>query len=230
MVKRWGKKPFQFMLYAAVGFVVLTLVAMLLYPGGTVADPAAERYLFFHNFFSDLGRTAAADGEANALSAILFVIALTGAGLSLAWFFLAAPPLFRRSRAARLVSLLGSLSGIVSGLSFVGVAWTPANLWLDPHRFFVMTAFEAFLGAALLYAVAILLDQGYPSIYALAFLAFAGLLAGYLVLLFTDPRPDSPDGLLIQATGQKVIVYAAIICMGFQSYGALQLGSVEQDV
>ena len=225
MVKRWGQKPFQFMLYAAVGFVVLTLVAMLLYPGGTVADPAAERYLFFHNFFSDLGRTEAIDGEANVLSAILFVIALTGAGLSLAWFFLSAPRLLLRSRAGRVLSLLGSVFGVVSGLSFVGVAWTPANLWLETHRFFVMTAFEAFLGAALLYAVAILMDRGYPSLDALAFLLFAGLLAGYLVLLFNGPRPDSAEGLMIQATGQKVIVYAAIVCMGFQSYGALHLAS-----
>jgi hypothetical protein len=215
------------MLYAAVGFVVLTLVAMLLYPGGTVADPAAVRYLFFRNFFSDLGRTEAIDGQANALSAILFVTALTGAGLSLAWFFLSAPRLLRGSRTAWLVSLLGSASGIVSGLCFVGVAWTPANLWLDPHRFFVMMAFEAFLGAALLYAVAILVDRGYPNGYALVFLLFAGLLAGYLVLLFNGPRPDSGEGLMIQATGQKVIVYAAIICMGFQGYGALQLAGGE---
>jgi len=227
MVKRWGKKPFQFMLYAAIGFVVLTLMAMLFYPGGTIADPTAERYLFFHNFFSDLGRTAVSDGEANVLSAILFVIALTGAGLSLAWFFLAAPRLFRCSRAARVVSLLGSLFGFVSGLSFVGVAWTPANLWLPPHNFFVATAFEAFQVVALFYTAAIFLDRGYPNVYALVFLLFAGLLAGYLALLFSGPQSDSGEGLMIQATGQKVIVYATIVCMGLQSYGALHLAAEE---
>lgn len=227
MVKRWGKRPFRFMLYAAVQFVLLTVVAMLLYPGGTIADPTAERYLFFHNFFSDLGRTAVSDGEANVLSAILFVIALTGAGLALVWFFLAAPRLVRRSRAGRALSLLGSIFGLVSGLAFVGVAWTPANLWLAPHHFFVATAFEAFLVVALFYTAAIFLDRGYPNVYALVFLVFAGLLAGYLVLLFSGPRPDSAEGLMIQATGQKVIVYAAIVCMGLQGYGALHLAAEE---
>ncbi len=135
MVKQWGRKPFGFTLYASAQFVLLTVAAMLLYPGGTVADPEASRYRFFHNFFSDLGRTVTSDGEANTLSALLFVIALSGAGLSLVWFFLAAPRLLRRSRAGRALSVLGSLFGVVSGLAFVGVAWTPANLWLKPTTF-----------------------------------------------------------------------------------------------
>ncbi len=201
-------------------FVLLTLAAMLAYPGGTVADPATKGYSFFRNFFSDLGRTVSPLGEPNTLSFLLFVVALTLAGLSLVLFSLVMPSLFRQPRSARALSLGGSLCGVVAGLSFVGVALAPANLLLPAHVIFVQVAFLSFLLAALGFSGAILLTRDYPRRYLAVFVAFALLLAGYLWLLFFGPALDSPQGLLIQATGQKVVVYAAILTAGIQALGA----------
>ena len=52
---------------------------------------------------------------------------------------------------------------------------------------------------------------------------FAALLVGCVWLMMTGPRPDTPRGVMIQATGQKAIVYVAIVCTLIQSWGAARL-------
>ncbi|MGD8625043.1 MAG: hypothetical protein PVF47_20690 [Anaerolineae bacterium] len=223
MARRWRldrRRSLGWVAASCGQFVVLTLVAMLVYPGGTVADPATKGYSFFRNFFSDLGRTVTPRSEPNTVSLALFVVALTLAGLGLALFFLTMPSLFRRPRPARVCSLAGSSFGVVAGLSFAGVAFTPANLVLPVHALFVQVAFLSFFVATLGYTAAIVLAQDYPRRHLAIFGAFALLLAGYLWLLFFGPELDSPQGLLIQATGQKIIVYAAVLSVGLQAVGA----------
>jgi hypothetical membrane protein len=210
-------------MFGCVQFAVLTVVAMFIYPGGTFVSPATKGYSFFHNFFSDLGRTQTPSGAFNTISAILFFVALTLAGLGLALLFLSMPRFFRQVRVAHLLSRLGSAAGLISGLSFVGVACTPVNLvgWL--HRLFVQVAFLAFFIAVIFYIAAILRTSTYPNRYARVFGVFVLLLAAYLVLLFFGPSLRSPTGLIIQATGQKIIVYAALTAAFILSDGARRL-------
>jgi hypothetical membrane protein len=217
------RRLFSWVMICCVQFVVLTLVAMFVYPGGTVADPAARGYAFFRNFFSDLGRTRVPLGTPNTVSALLFFFALALAGLGLVLFFVAMPGFFRHSRPARVLSGAGSILGMVAGLSFVGVACTPANLSPGPHRFFVQVAFLSFFAAVLFYTPTILLTPAYPRRYALVLAAFALLLAGYLWLLFFGPNPTSPQGLVVQAAGQKIIAYATILTALIQAGGARRL-------
>jgi hypothetical membrane protein len=219
-VRQW---PFVLTMFGCVQFVVLTVVAMFFYGGGTVADPAAGGYHFFQNFFSDLGLTEARSGAPNTVSAALFFVALTLAGLGLVLFFAAMPRFFRQSRLARVLSGLGTVAGVIAGLSFVGVAFTPANLYLGLHALLVQSAFLAFFIAAMFYLVTILVTREFPNRYAAVLAAFALLLALYLWLLFSGPSFSSPEGLTIQATGQKIIVYAAIIAVLILANGARRL-------
>ncbi len=221
--RAWGERPFRFTTLACAQFVVLSAVAMLLYPGGSRADPATGRYSFFNNFFSDLGLTTAINGAPNTAAMILFVIGLTVAGLGLIVFFVAAPQFFQRERFLRVLSALGSLFGVLSGLCYIGVAWSPANLAAGPHGQFTLWAFQSFLVVVVFYVLAILLSPRVPNVYALVYFLFAVLLAGYIVLMMRGPGIDTTQGVMIQATGQKLIVYAAILCMFIQARGASQL-------
>ncbi len=206
-----------------VQFLVLTLLAMLFYPGGTVADPGTSGYSFFHNFFSDLGRTRTASGESNTPSMVLFAVALTLVGISLILFSWANLRFFVAPRSARFLSWLGLACGIVSGAGFIGVAFAPYDRGLAIHGWFVLLAFQAFLPAALAFMGAILLTKGYPRRYAWLYLAFALLLGAYVILLRAGPSPGSDLGLVIQAAGQKVIVYAGIVAISLQAWGARRL-------
>ena len=198
-------------------FFLMTAVAMLLYPGGTYVDPTAHGYSFFANFFSDLGATRTPSGAANTFSLILFTSALTIVGLGLAVFFVALTQFFRDGRPSAILPRTAALLGVVAGLCFIGVAFTPWNLYLAAHNHFVMWAFRTFLGAVLTYGIAILRERTLPNYFAFTFLAFAILLAGYVVLLTFGPSPKLAEGLRIQVAGQKIIVYASVFTVLIQA-------------
>jgi len=216
----WICTAFRLAIYGCVQFPLLAVLAMLVYPGGTPREPHRAGYSFFHNFFSDLGRTLACNGERNFVAATLFGTALTATGLSLAMFFVAFPCLLRGKALPRVLSLVGSVAGVVSGLAFVGVAFSPVNVLPGLHGQFVLLAFRSFLAASVVNTAAILAHPTYPRVFAWLFAGFALLLTAYIWLLTGGPRTDTEAGLLIQATGQKVIAYAAILCSLIQSLGA----------
>ena len=114
-----------------IQFVLLTLIAMLFYPGGTHDDPAAPGYSFFNNFFSDLGLTVSPSGETSTVSFFLFTLSLTLAGLAIILFFLTTSPALFKNTPGRIPSLLGSIVGVLSGLFYIGIAFTPADLHLE---------------------------------------------------------------------------------------------------
>ena len=222
-IRALGKRPFQFTILAAILFVLLTLIAMPLYAGGTRTDPSNPGYSFFRNFFSSLGLILAPNGEPNTVSAVLFFFALSVAGLGLVVYFIVEPQFFWHRRSIRILSILGSIVGVFTGLCFMGVAFTPADLFLEAHKWFVINAFRSFLVVVLFYTLAIFLNRDYPNVYAVVYMVYAVMLAAYIWLLFSGIGFDTPEGEMIQAVGQKTIVYAAIICMLIQSYGSLKM-------
>jgi len=206
-----------------VQFIVLTTVAMFLYPGGTHADNTTASYSFWNNFFSDLGRTAAHSVVSNTASMVLFVIALSLGGVALLLFFVAVPHHFRQTSMIRRLSTVGSIVGVVSAVSYIGIAAVPADVNQTLHRLFVDVAFSSFLLVVVCYSIAVFRNRDYPNAYAFVYLCFAVILAVYLWLLFAGPNPETDSGMRIQATGQKIVVYAVILCMFIQSYGAFQI-------
>ena len=218
--RRW---VFRLILAGCALFVVLTLVAMLFYPGGTVTDPTASGYSFFANVLSELGMTETHAGQPNTVSRVLFTTALSLTGAGLAAFFLAFRPFFVGSRAARVLSGLGSLSGILSGICLVGAAFTPIDVQKQWHFALVTCGFGAFAAAAVLYANAIRREPAYPDRFALVFDAFGILLLAYLFLVMLGPPRSAPEGMVLQATAQKIIIYAAVISVMVQSHGAIRV-------
>ncbi len=195
---------------------------MFTYPGGNANDHNTSSYSFFQNYFSDLGLTQTYSGASNNTSFILFTIALTVVGIAVMLFFIVMPTLFDGKKLGMIIAVLGSIVGLFSGASYIGIAFTPANLYLDLHINFVYAAFVSFLLVDILYSIAIFLHKEYPNFYAFVFISFSVILAAYLWLLFWGPSDTT-----IQATGQKIVVYAEIVCMFFQGYGAWQMQKVK---
>jgi glucan phosphoethanolaminetransferase (alkaline phosphatase superfamily) len=202
---------------------------MVFYPGGTRSAPGTKGYLFFENFFSELGLSRTYTGGPNNVSFFLFTAALALAGLALTLYFIISPSLFWDSRITRVLSLFGTFFGIISGLSFIGVAFTPADLYLEPHQLFVQLAFTTFFVAVVFYALAILLNRSYPNIYALVNITFGALLGAYIWLLFFGPSTNTSSGLMIQVAGQKIIAYAAIISVFIQAYGSRSMVVIQSE-
>jgi hypothetical protein len=214
----WQKNVYCYVFIGCGLFVLLTVVAMFTYPGGTFTDGLTVGYNFFHNFFSDLGRVTAPNGQPNTVSMILFITALTIAGLGLVFFFIAFRQFFKTDETGKWLSLLGTIIGAASGLCFVGIACAPYDLFLDIHYDLVFWAFRTFLFAVGIYAFVIFRQDVYPRVYGWIFVAFAVLLAAYIGLLEFGPAASTPSGLVIQATGQKIIVYISIVSVMAQAW------------
>jgi hypothetical membrane protein len=221
----WTKTAFQIVIGCILAFIALTTLAMFIYPGGTSADKTTTGYQFFTNFFSDLGRTVAHNGAPNGVASLLFTVAMISAGSGLALFFVAFARFFTRPVWMRVVSLIATAIGVFTGLCFIGVGFTPANVSGPAHGLFVLSAFTAFLVTAVLYSVVILADRGYPNRYAWPFVVFAALLAAYLYLITQRPQIADLPQVVIQATGQKIIVYASLISILLQSVAAQRVAT-----
>jgi len=220
---RW---PYWFILIGFIGgiqYLIFSFVAMQVYPGGTVHNPSLESYSFATNFFSDLGRTRNFRGESNFLSYIIHSSSLSFAGASLALFFLALPTLFKSNLAKSLASITAFL-GVVAGICYIGIAVIPWNENYWGHVRFVRLGFVAFLVMSLFYALAIISEKSYPNRYAIMLIVFAMVLGAQIILMFYGERSwRSEAALFRQATAQKIVVYAELFCMLFQSWGGMRL-------
>lgn len=190
------------------------------YPGGTIHDRATEGYSFWYNYFSDLGRTRSWNGAPNALSSRLFQAGLVTVGISLGAYFLVLPAIFRNAE-ARFLAVVASVMGLMAAASYIGIALNPLNVNYRLHTVFVRVGFIAFLAMSLFYTLSILNEPGYPRHYARAFAVFSLILGVQVAIMLFGPRSwSSPGALLLQASAQKVVVYAEMLCMVYQGVGA----------
>jgi hypothetical protein len=201
---------------AAGLFVVLTAIAMLAYPGGARYRYKADQYLFFDNFLSDLGATETLTGHRNTASRVLFVIALIGLGLALAWFAPAWRTLALRSDVTTTPGPAAQLLGVLTGAGFVGIALTPWDRALDTHEFLVRATFGA-LCAYIACLTIVIAQNGWPRRWVVINLGYLTLLGAYSVSYLVGPDRDTLDGVRFQATAQKVVVYASILALAYQA-------------
>ncbi len=203
-------------------FVLLTGIAMIFYKGGTYIDPSPLGYIFWQNYFSDLGRTVAHSVIPNTTSFVLFTIALSFWGITQIPFYITFPILFKNYPKFRKMSISGSIFGIISGVSYVGIAFTPSDIAGSLHELFVVIGFSFVFFSIILYSYVIFKNDNYPNFYAIILTISAFILSVYFLFLFFTPNSQTPEGLLIYAVGQKFMIYTLLICNIIQGYGALK--------
>jgi hypothetical protein len=204
------------LLVAAGLFVTLTTVAMLAYPGGARYRFHSTHYLFFDNFLSDLGATETLTGHRNTASRILFVIALMGLGLALAWFAPTWRTLDGRRNAATMAGRVAQLLAVLAGAGLVGIALTPWDRALDTHEVLVRATL-GLISAYIACLTVVLAQNGWPRRWALIDVAYLALLGAYIMSTFVGPDLDTLDGVRFQVTAQKVVVYASILALALQA-------------
>lgn len=203
--KRWSGL-FGVARAGVLAFIVLTVVSVAFYPGGTYRDRTTAGYSFFRNFLSDLGMPQAWDGRPNPIGAALFVSAEVLLAIALVAFFvgfvrLSASPRARGwSRAAAAAAVVACLAIVVAGL-------TPANRFQTIHVEAALLVFRASFVATAFLAVAIARHGGFSRAAVTAGILLPVALAGYIgVLEFGPSARRSDQGLVVQATSQKVIL------------------------
>jgi hypothetical protein len=128
---------------AEAAFVLLVGVAMARYPGGTPWDRATVGHSFFGNFFSDLLRDRAFNGQPNPGAGVACVGMAALVPVLAAGWWMAAYLLSPMRRAARLVLLLGAISLVATA----AVPFSPSDQLPRFHALVVLTAGWAGLAA-----------------------------------------------------------------------------------
>ncbi len=219
----WKVKSYLFQIIGTIGYVILIILAMLFYAGGTAENPNIQGYSFWGNTLSDSGRTIAYSGKINTTSMILFSIALSLWAISIIPFFIALRTLFNEGNLEKNLSTIGSLFAIIAAISLTGIAFSPADILLGPHMFFVYIAYTSLLIVGFTYSITLYRTDKLHKQYAIIFIIWTiiwlvtslmGLvgLAGYRSLM---------------VIGQKIGRFANVICFACVGYGAWKLGKTE---
>ncbi len=136
-------------------FIILQIIGMMVYPGGTIHDKTTVGYSFSNNFFSDLGIYTAYNGEPNYVSMYLFIISLILVSITFIFYYMTLPQSYKEDSLNFKLSILGTLFAFGGSIGLIGTALTPADLVLDTHIFFANNIFYCFMVTALCYTIVI---------------------------------------------------------------------------
>ena len=210
------------LLLASVQFVTLTLIAMIIYPGGTLHSPDLTTYSFSRNYFSDLGRTQNFLNVDNNISSTLFTLALSIVGTAMGIFFVTLPTLFKNKRAIGL-AIGAAICGLFSGYCFIEVAARPWDIDFLGHVKYTRAGFLSFFVCVVLYAIAVFNEKFYANKYGIALTICSVIMGFQIILMFFGPKPfESEWALFLQAISQKIVVYSEILTLGYITYGLIK--------
>lgn len=210
-----------------LAFIVLTVVSVAFYPGGTYRDRTTTGYSFFRNFLSDLGMPQAWDSRPNPIGAALFVSAEILLAIAVAAFFVGFVRLSSASTRARGWSRAAAAAAVVACLAILVAGLTPANRFQTIHVEAALLVFRASFVATAFLAVAIARHGRFSRAAVTAGILLPVALAGYIGVLELGPSARRSDqGLAVQATSQKVILLILLPGVSYLSVqGARTTGS-----
>ena len=214
---------------AAILFILLQIVGMQVYPGGTMYDVSTIGYSFSKNFFSDMGAYVARNGEPNYLSMIIFALSLTIVGITFSLYYLFLPRVLGNDRTNYLLASTGTLFAIGGSICMIGTGFTPSDIVFAPHVFFANNIFHCFLVTALLYTVVIFRSDSLKKRYAMGYAMFFISIFIYVGILQYGPSANSGESAMIfQVLSQKMIVIVFCCSVIHQTFGFAHSGILDR--
>ena len=208
-------------------FIIINIISIFCYPGGTYLDNSTLGYSISQNFLSDLGRTISFSNEINFISSQLFNMSLIMAGIIFIFFYINIRKIFINTN-QNLLIIIGSIFGVFGGISLAGVGLTPSNLFLEMHIIFATWLFRFFFVASICFSILIFVDKIFPNKYAGGYLFFT--ISILLYILISELGPDAKTNLLalsIQVISQKIILIIFLFAVYIQTKGIEFLSSNE---
>jgi hypothetical membrane protein len=203
-------------------FLFFQVLGMLNYPGGTIWNEETTEYVFTKNYFSDLGRYQAHNGEPNYLSMIFFSLSLCLVSLTFIVHYVSVLRFFQNDykRYNNIIALVGTIFSFLGAICLIGTALTPSDLVLDPHVFYANNIFHSFLVTSLMYTIVIYRSELIQNKYAAGYAIFFLSILSYVIVLHFGPGPrESQAALIFQVVAQKMIVVIFILSVVYQTFG-----------
>ena len=210
-------------------FILLQIVGMIVYPGGTLHDVSTEGYSFTNNFFSDMGTYAARNGDPNYLSMIIFAFSLTIVGITFSFYYLVLPNVLGEDRINYILAIIGTVFAIGGSICMIGTGLTPSDIVHGPHVFFANNIFHCFLITAFVYTIVIFRSEILKKRYSIGYgLFFISIFAYVGILQYGPPATAGESELVFQVVSQKMIVGVFCFSVLHQTFGFAQSEVLER--
>ncbi|MBD3197768.1 MAG: hypothetical protein GF317_22140 [Candidatus Lokiarchaeota archaeon] len=224
---RYHKIAGNLVMIGVLLFIVLTFLAMILYPGGAQFYPSTQSYSFIHNYFSDLGGLNAHNGESNLISASLFLSSLFIIGICVIPLFIIFPFIFNHGIVEKYFSIIATTIGLVASIAYIGIGITPYDVFSYQHNIFVSIAFTCAFIFLIVYTVFVFFNHHISNFFGyINFLYIIAITLNSIVLLLYFDY-ETPQEYMILVIAQKIVVYSELICLFVQGYGLSTLKFVK---
>lgn len=197
------------MLACVGGFVVLELIAMRLYPGGTWWEPATHGVRFWQNFLCDLESEVALNGEPNAIGSRFAETAMLVMVVGLLPFWWVMPRLFARLRG---IGIAVRVLGLASLAGIVAVSLMPSQRFGALHGVAVVIAGAPGLSAGVLAVAGLARAEARPRIAA----ALGGAMLAFSLVdfaLYTRTMLYGGPGPILLPIAQKLALLLLLAWM-----------------
>ena len=209
---------FTLTVIGSIIFILLLIVGMITYSGGTRFNYTEPNYSFSENYLSELGSIGTYSGETNLASRILFAAAILIGGIGLVIFYYNVAFLFQDAPTKIIIiSKVASFFGIISSLMCVSIAFLPIDVFKIAHRICVYIFGFLVLPAQILFAVAIFLDRNYHNIYGWLYAAFAFILIAYIVMNIIIKFDAPYEQEVVKIIGQKIVIFSNAFNIALQA-------------
>ena len=202
-------------------FIILNIMAMIFYKGGTMHNPDTINYNPLNNFLSDLGRTISFSNKTNFHASLCFNMSMIISGFSFISFFYYTRQLFSNEKKSTIIiSNIGASFGILSSVCMIGVGFTPADIYLPPHILFAHWMFRFYFITALCFSISIYKSDSFENKYGLGYVFFTIVILIYILISELGPSPrENYNALTLQVITQKVILVCFLYAIYSQTKG-----------
>ncbi|MDB2351224.1 hypothetical protein N9W06_02935 [Candidatus Marinimicrobia bacterium] len=168
--------------FAICAFIIFVIIGALSYKGGNNLDQNSIGYSFANNYLSDLGRLKSVAGHVNSVPFYCFNGGLIMLSVVFSLYFSFLPSLYDESINVQNISRVGSIFGFLASLCFAGVAFTPADLLLEPHIFFADWLFRLMNLSIIFYAISYVIMEKKYFIFSFIFGLVALFVSAHIIL------------------------------------------------
>lgn len=210
--------------HATILSLVMTGIAIALYPGGTALDHSIRGYSWSQNFLSDLGMTVAYDGRSNMAGALCFVVGLCVLVLALGSVLVTFVRRYAAVPAARSLAYAAGATGLLVCAAFIGVALAPEDRALGWHVRFTLLGFDVLPVVVLFLALAARSSRA-PRAAITTWALLCAALASYAALLEWGPALGTSAALTIYVMAQKLAALTLVLTTIWQTVVAERTSS-----
>ena len=205
-----------------LSFSVLFLIAgisfgtsIALYPGGNFKDRDHEGFSFLWNTMCDLGGDNSIGGDYNRISQVLYRTGILLASISGILFFSIIWIFFQERKKTKILSIIGSIMGVLQGGIFIGIGYTHGDLHMG-----LLTAgplIEFF--AVLFFAIVFMSDERVPKLSSYTFFAMFFLAIFYVIFVIIGLIVNGDFEYMVRRGGHTIFNFLIVTGYIIQGVG-----------